>query len=222
MVAIHVRDQGTIRQDLGTIAEMEIAPNGIVFPADASGRGPLSKALVETAKAEIDEGKALADAAGRLGVGNLNSSYNLARDPAVLGRCGEIAGLKARAAEMRRKRQERLERVAKLAAATGQPAEIVRAVQGTMAPADDSATLDALLRIDGDGFDAAQAQCVALARRGWSDQMGSFGWSSGSDAAAYRTAQERKVKSAGDRATIERDARARALAAQETIRDWLD
>jgi hypothetical protein len=220
-LSIHVRDQGSVRQDLGTLAEMEIAPNGVTFPRGAAARGPLSKLLIESAEADADERRAIADAAGKLGLGNLNSSYNLARDPAVLDRCGEVAGLKTLAAEARAKRQERVERVAKVAGTMSQPPEIVRAIGETMAPADDAAALDALARIAGEGFDAAAAQCAVLARRGWSDQMGSFGWSSGTDAAAWREAQERKVKSASDQGAIEREAHVRALAAQEVVRDWL-
>lgn len=221
-LSVHVRDQGGVRLDLGTIAEMEMVPSGgINFPRGAAARGPLSKLLVESDAAEAADRKQLANAAGKLGLGNLNSSYNLARDPAVLGRCGEIAGLKRLAAETSARRKERAERVAKAAAAMAQPPEIVRAIGETMAPADDPAALDALVRVAGEGFDAAQAQCVVLARRGWSDQMGYFGWSSGADAAAWREAQERKAKSAGDQGAIEREAHARALAAQEVIRTWL-
>jgi hypothetical protein len=221
-LSIHVRDQGGVRQDLGTIAEMEIAPNGsIAFPRGAAARGPLSKLLVEAAAAEAAERKAFADALGKLGLGNLNSSYNLAKDPAVLGRCGEIAGLKSHAAEARRKRQERVERVAKVAETMAQPPEIVAAIRATMAPADDPAALDALERIAGEGLDAAAAQCAVLARRGWSDQTGYFGWASGADAAAYRETADRKVKSASDQGAIDREARARAIAAQEVIRTFL-
>ena len=221
-LSMHVRDQGSVRQDLGTVAEVEFGPeNVMIFPAGTAARGPLSKLLAESAAAANAEQQALGGDMAKLGLAALNSPYMLQQNPAILANCGAIAGLKAKFARIRSDQRARFDRIAALAATLGQPEEITRAVGETMAPANSAERLDSILRLNGTVLDASQEQCTVLARRHWTNQWSGFGFSSRPDMAAYDAATGRKNQAVTELAASYRQARATAQAAQETIRDLL-
>lgn len=221
-LSLHVRDQGNVREDLGTIAEMEFGPqNAMIFPAGSAARGPLSKLLVESAATAAREQEALGGEMAKLGIAALNSPYMLQQNPGILANCGAIANLKAKLADMRKAQHAQFERVAALAATLAQPEDIVRAVGETMAPANSAESLDAMLRLNDTILDATQAQCTVLARRNWTNQWASFGFSVRADVDAYNAAARRKNDAVTELGGRYRAALATAQAAQAKIRDLL-
>jgi hypothetical protein len=70
-------------------------------------------------------------------------------------------------------------------------------------------------------LDATGELCRLLARRGWFNQGGSFGFHSGADDARFRALTAQRLRIAGEAAQIERTVRDRMAAGREMVRDVL-
>jgi hypothetical protein len=204
--------------DASSFAEAEVTPTGIVvLPRGAGARGPVSRLYADTlAEAAQDR-----DARGRersaLNLPTLNSPYLLNRDPGLLGRCPDIASLKARGAYYAARESERAARLGAAIDGAALPKELRDGMRMVAVP---DAT-GALLAQDHAGLDVAEAQCRLLARRGWSDEGGYFAFRSPADLAQFRALNARAQAVASEQGKLQRAERERMTRGLEIVRDIL-
>jgi hypothetical protein len=222
-LVVHVlQGRVAMRRDAQTLADMRFAPdNTPLFPRGAAERGPLSRLVVDSAQATLAEQRAFAVRAGALNMAALTSPYLLAQQPGILKRCPAITTLNADAARLFAARGERLTRLARAIAAYPAPEAARAGMQAALAPDDSPNSLADLEAAGAELRDSIAGLCRLLARGSWFNDHYRFGFRNAADTAAYKAALVRRDAAAAAQSRLERQARARAEAGQEPLRDWL-
>jgi hypothetical protein len=202
----HAQYETLARADASSFAEVEFGPGGAALvPAGAAARGPLSRLFVESVTADTQAQRDFGTAFGRLGVANLTSPYLLEQEP--------------RARSQATARHQRAEAMAQALDAANLPAkakEGIATIAGPAASAGDPLLANQLAMVG-----ATSELCTLLAKRGWFNNGGYFGFRSGADEANFRALSKRRMELAGETARIERAAQERMTAGREMVRDVL-
>ncbi|WP_029936979.1 hypothetical protein [Sphingomonas sp. UNC305MFCol5.2] len=216
----HAQYETLSRADASSFAEVEFGPGGAALvPAGAAARGPLSRLFVESVTADTQAQRDFGTAFGRLGVANLTSPYLLGQDPRVLSQCAAIADLQTLARSQAAARDQRAKAVAQALFAANLPAkakEGIAVMAGPAASAGDPLLTNQLAMVG-----ATSDLCELLAKRGWFNNGGYFGFRSGTDEARFRALSKRRMELAGETARIERATQERMAAGREAVRDVL-
>ncbi len=218
----HSQYQTIARADASSFAEVDFGPSGAAqLPAGAASRGRLSRLFAESVTAEARAQQDFSTAFGKLGAGNLTSPYLLEQDPRALGQCAAIAGLGSQAQTQAAARRERARMIAEALDSANLPASAKQGI-ATMAGtrATDAANDPRLANQLAIASETA-ALCELLARRGWFNNGGYFGFRSAADQARFRALAERRMKLAGDAERIERTAQARMTEGRNVVREAL-
>jgi hypothetical protein len=218
----HSQYQTRARADASSFAEVEFGPQGAPqLPAGVATRGPASRLLAASVAADAQAKRDYAAAFGALGAGNLNSPYLLQQDPRVLGRCGEVEGIKTMARDQYRQRLDRqgaLERAIQSANLPAKAKQGMAMMAGAPLAHDQE---DAVLANQIATLDATGELCTLLARRGWSNAGGYFGFGSSAEKARFDALGKRRQALAGEAARIERAETERMREGRELVRDAL-
>jgi hypothetical protein len=216
----HAQYETLARADASSFAEVEFGPGGAALvPAGAAARGPLSRLFVESVTADTQAQRDFGTAFGRLGVANLTSPYLLEQEPRALSQCAAIAELQTLARSQAMARHQRAEAMAQALDAANLPAkakEGIATIAGPAASAGDPLLANQLAMVG-----ATSELCTLLAKRGWFNNGGYFGFRSGADEANFRALSKRRMELAGETARIERAAQERMTAGREMVRDVL-
>lgn len=216
----HAQYETLARADASSFAEVEFGPGGAALvPAGAAARGPLSRLFVESMTADTQAQRDFGTAFGRLGVANLTSPYLLKQDPRALSQCAAIAGLQTLARSQATARHQRAEAMVQALDAANLPAkakEGIATIAGPVASAGDPLLANQLATVG-----ATSELCTLLAKRGWFNNDGYFGFRSRADEANFRALSKRWMELAGETARIERAAQERMTAGREMVRDVL-
>lgn len=216
----HAQYETLARADASSFAEVEFGPGGAPrVPAGAATRGPLSRLFVESVTADAQAQRDFGTAFGRLGVANLTSPYLLEQDPRALSQCTAIADLQKLAQSQAAARQRRATAMAHALAAANLPAKAKQGIATMSEPAASAGDplLDNQLAMVG----ATSELCDLLAKRGWFNNGGYFGFRSSADEARFRALSKRRMELAGEAARIERAVQERVSAGREMVRDVL-
>jgi hypothetical protein len=207
------------RGDMTALAEVELGPDGApTFPRDAEARGPISRLFVANMRTTAQEERDYATEVGKLGLGYLNSPYTLSQNPGVLARCGEIAAFKAAVTRKNARRQARLDAALAAIDKADLPEDLKHGARLMIVPGGSRDQLDAMLAQDIELLDSAQALCVLLAKRSWSNQGGYFGFA-GVDRAAFDALDQRRREVARKSAELQRADKDRLLEGREIVRN---
>lgn len=207
------------RQDPSSFAEIEFGPQGApILPRDASARGPVSRAFAASVQGTVAERRAYEGALGKFGAGNLNSPYMLAQNPQALSRCGDLDAIRTLVRGHAARRGEREAEIGRAIDAAAIGAPLKDAIREMAAPA---IAGDPLLANQLAGIDATAELCALLAKRGWSNANGYFGFANGADSARFKTLQARRAALASEAEKLDRDRVTRMKAAQEKLRGLL-
>ncbi|MBO9621601.1 MAG: hypothetical protein J7500_02705 [Sphingomonas sp.] len=213
----HAQYETHARADASSFAEVEFGPGGAAqMPAGAAARGPLSRLFAESVAADAQAQRDFGAEMAKLGVGNLSSPYLLGLDPKVLSHCEAVDALEATA---RAQADARAARGKAMADALAAARLSDKAKQGIAAMA--GAQGDALLANQRALIGATGELCRLLARRGWTNNGGYFGFASGADAARFRALTQRQAAIAAEGAQIARAAQQRMASGRDTVRDVL-
>lgn len=212
----HGQYQARARIDASSFAEVEFGPGGApVVPGDAAARGPVSRLFAASMRANAQERRDYDGALGKLGLGNLTSPYLLEQDPAALGKCAAIDGVKPMAQEHSRLRAERQAALDRAIVSSSLPADTREGIaMMAAAPGNSDAVLANQLAM----LDATRELCTLLAARGWYNQGGVFGFRSGGDMARFDALAARRRTLASEAEQIDRAAAARMKQGQELVR----
>ncbi len=212
----HRQYEAVGREDPSSFAELEFGPKGAPLPPrDAAARGPVSKLFVASVQAAASERRGFEDAMGKFGAGNLNSPYLLAQNPQAIAHCGDLDAIKALAREHAGKRAARHGEIGRAIDAATFAAPMKDAIREIAAP---ETSGDPLLANQIASIDATGELCVLLARRGWYNANGYFGFNSAADVTRYKALQARRATLASEAEKLDRAATARMKAAQEKVR----
>nr|WP_294817671.1 hypothetical protein [uncultured Sphingomonas sp.] len=216
----HAQYETLARADASSFAEVEFGPGGAPkVPAGAASRGPLSRLFVESVTADAQAQRDFGTAFGRLGVANLTSPYLLEQDPRALSQCAAIADLRTLAQSQAADRNRRTTAMAQALAAANLPAKAkqgIAVMSGPTASAGDPLLANQIAMVG-----ATSELCELLAKRGWFNNGGYFGFRSGADEARFRALSKRRMELAGETARIERAAQERMSSGREMVRDVL-
>ena len=216
----HAQYETLSRADASSFAEVEFGPGGAALvPAGAAARGPLSRLFVESVTADTQAQRDFGTAFGRLGVANLTSPYLLGQDPRVLSQCTAIADLQTLARSQAAARDQRAKAVAQALDAANLPAKAKEAIAVMAGPA--ASAGDPLLANQLAMVGATSELCELLAKRGWFNNGGYFGFHSGTDETRFRALSKRRMELAGETARIEHATQERMTAGREAVRDEL-
>jgi len=218
----HSQYETIARTDASSFAEVEFGPGGAVqLPAGTTSRGPLSRLFAESVTADAQAQRDLGTAFGKLGVGNLTSPYLLQQDPRVLAQCAAIGALRSQVEADAAARVRRVGAMTEALSAANLPE---RARQGIaiMARAQPADTANDPLRTNQLAMiDETAALCQLLAKRGWLNNGGYFGFRSGADESRFRELSKHRIALAGEAERIDRAAQARVAEGREMVRDVL-
>lgn len=215
----HSQYETIARADASSFAEIEFGPTGAPqVPAGALSRGPLSRLFAQNAAADAQAQRDYDAAFGKLGVANLNSPYLLERAPEILADCGAVDGVGKLAQSQAAAHAERSAAIARALEAANLPA---RAKQGIATMAGASRSEDPLLANRTAMVDATGALCRLLAKRGWFNNGGYFGFHSAGDEARFRDLSKRRMAIAGETARIEKAAQQRMAQGRDQVREAL-
>lgn len=184
-----------IKEDMRTVAEMRIRPDGTPeFPEGAESRGPISRLYIASAKASAEDQQQFEAETVKVGLNLLDKPYLLRRSPAILDNCGNIAGLKAKnAALFARQRQREKDFLAGIDA-SDMPPEAKRDFKKGFETAATQRRSNRMADVQSALLDEMQAICTVLARRHWEPQPGGFAFTSGADLADFnRHTQQRNA-----------------------------
>jgi hypothetical protein len=210
------------RADASSFAEVEFGPGGAAqFPPGAASRGPLSRLFVDSVTADAQAQRAFGAAFGKLGAANLSSPYLLERDPRALTQCAAVAGLQSQANAQAQARRQRAEAMADALATANLPDKAKEgiAIMARAQPADPVS--DPLLANQLAMAGATAELCQLLAKRGWFNNGGYFGFRSAADEAGFRALAKRRMALAGEAERIERAAQVRMAQGRDTVREML-
>ncbi|MEO7170930.1 MAG: hypothetical protein ABIY39_11205 [Sphingomonas sp.] len=202
--------------DASTFAELELDTNGRPILPSNPARGPISTAYVEMIRAEEQAAKRQAEQVAKLNLGTLNSPYLLTQAPAILDGCQSIGALQNASAQARVQRGERIAQLSRAVRTAGLTGEVRLGVTTIVTPPDGSAA--ALAKQDAEMWQATQALCQLLAKRGWSNANGYFAFANGADKAAFDALNQRRLAVEGERKRIRDAAKARFEEGREQVR----
>jgi hypothetical protein len=202
--------------DASTFAELELTPEATPILPSNPARGPISSAYVDLVRADEHAAKAQGAAIARLNLGALNSPYLLAQAPAILRDCESIGALVTAAEQADRQRAQRVAALSRAIDTAGLAAGIKQGI-GTLATPPDGVA-EALLGQERELWRATRALCELLARRGWTNANGYFGFASGADKAAFDALNQRRVEVEGERKRLRDAIKARFEAGREQVR----
>ncbi|RYY27423.1 MAG: hypothetical protein EOP62_07580 [Sphingomonadales bacterium] len=203
------------REDPSSFAQIEFGPQGnAILPKNASTRGPISKLFAASVAADTSERRDYDTALAKFGVGNLSSPYLLKQNPQTIAKCGDLAGMKTLAQSHVTKRAERAAEIGKAIDAAALDTGLKDAIRAIAAPAGE----DPRLGIQTAFLDSTAELCALLAKRGWYDENGYFGFNSGGDAARYKALQAKRAEAAAASEKLDKDAVVRMKAEQEKVR----
>lgn len=218
----HGQYQTRARADASSFAEVEFGPQGAPqMPGDASARGPISQLFAASIQADALAQRDYAAALGKFGAGALNSPYLLQQDPRAIGHCGEIESVRTVARDQSRARADRREKMRQAIDAanlSGQAKAGIAIMTGTDAAAgkDDAVLTNQLAMLDATG-----ELCTLLARRGWYNEGGFFGFNSGGDKVRFDALAARRKALAAEASQIGRAATDRMQQGRDQVRDAL-
>lgn len=210
--------QSRARADASSFADVEPAADGTLrFPGDAASRGPISRQFAAVGAAEAKAQQGYGEALNRLGAGALNSPYLLAQDPRAIGNCQAFEALRRKteadgateAADRTRLREAIAE--ARLPDVAKHSITVMAGTDGA-----DPRLTNRLAMLD-----ATHRLCQLLAKRGWYNENGLFGFHAPADEAAYRTLQNQRQRLAAEAEQLDRGARQRMLDGRDSVRDAL-
>lgn len=208
------------RADASTFAEVEFGPGGAVkLPAGAAGRGPLSKRFAEAVTADAQAQRDFGTAFGRLGVANLTSPYLLEQDPKALAQCDAVKALATLAQSQAAARAQRTQAMTEALAKANLPAkakEGITIMAGPPAGAPDPRLDNQLAMVR-----ATADLCGLLAKRGWFNNGGYFGFRSGADETHFRALSKARMELTGQVEAIERASQERMTSGRDMVRDVL-
>jgi len=210
--------QSRARADASSFADVEPTADGTLrFPGDAAGRGPISRRFAAVAAAETAAQQRYGEGLTRLGAAALNSPYLLTQDPRAISNCAAFAGLRGET-ERAGTAQTAERRALRQAIADARLPESAKHGIARMAGADgeDPRQANRLAMLD-----ATQQLCQLLARRGWYNLGGLFGFRAPADEAAFRKLQATRQQLAADAEQLNRSERDRMLEGREAVRDAL-
>lgn len=212
----HRQYEAGTRQDPSSFAEIGFGPAGnVVLPKDASARGPVSRLYAASVAADASERRDYDAALAKFGVGNLSSPYLLEQNPQTIAKCGDLAAIKAMAADHAAKRAARAGEIGKAIDAAAIDAGLKDAIRTIAVPGGDDARLAAQTAF----LDNTAELCALLARRGsWYNNNAYFGFNSGGDGARYKALQAKRAEAAAASEKLDKDAVVRIKAAQEKVR----
>lgn len=218
----HAQYATIARADASSFAEVEFGPGSAVqVPPGAASRGPLSRLFVEGVTADAQAQRDFGTAFGKLGVAGLTSPYLLEQDSRPLSQCDAIMGLQAIARTHATARGKRAAAMADTLAGANLPASakdgIAIMAQATQA----NGAADPLLANQLALVDTTAELCRLLAKRGWFNYGGYFGFRNAADAATFRTLANRRIALAGEGERINRAARDRMAEGREMVREML-
>jgi type IV secretory pathway TrbD component len=217
----HGQYQTRARADASSFAEVEFGPQGAPqMPGDAAARGPISQLFVASAQADALADRDYAAALGRFGAGALNSPYLLQQDPRAIGHCGEIEGIRTLARAQSQARIGRREKLRQAIDATNLSGGAKRGI-ATLTGTDAQAGKDVVLTNQLAMLDATGELCALLARRGWYNQGGYFGFNSAADKARFDALMVRRKALAVEAAQIARATTDRMQQGRDQVRDAL-
>ncbi|MET0307279.1 MAG: hypothetical protein ABW023_01110 [Sphingomonas sp.] len=217
----HGQYQTRARADASSFAEVEFGPQGAPqLPGDAAARGPISQLFVASVQADAQAQRDYSAALGKFGAGALNSPYLLQQDPRAIGHCGEIESLRTLARAQSTGRGDRREALRHALDAATLSAQAKRGI-AIMTDTDGAAKDDAVLANQLAMLDATGALCTLLARHGWYNEAGLFGFNSGSDRAQFEALNARRKTLAGETAQIARAATEKMQQGRDQVRDAL-
>jgi hypothetical protein len=202
--------------DASSFAELELNPDGTPILPRNPGRGPISTAYAALVRADEAATQAQQAQLAKLNLGVLNSPYLLAQAPAILNNCQAIGGLETDAASASADRATRVAALARAVQAARLPDEVKDGIVMIVTPPDDAPA--ALLEQERESWQATQALCRLLAKRGWSNANGYFGFASAADKAAFDTLNQRRLAVEGERKRIRDGIRQRFEQGREKVR----
>ncbi len=210
------------RADASSFAEVEFGPGGAAqVPPGAASRGPLSRLFVESVSADAQAQRDFDAAFGKLGAANLTSPYLLERNPRALTQCAAVAELQSQARAQAEARRERAKAMTDALAAANLPAEAKEgiAIMARATPVDSAG--DPLLTNQLGMAGATAELCQLLAKRGWFNNAGYFGFRSSPDEAGFRALANRRTALAGEAERLKRAAQARMAQGRDAVREAL-
>ncbi|RYE01932.1 MAG: hypothetical protein EOP61_09870 [Sphingomonadales bacterium] len=210
----HRQYEASVRQDPSSFADLAFSPAGApILPRDVEARGPISRLFAASVQADGNERREFDAAMAKLGMGNLNSPYLLTQNPQTIAQCGELESVKALANGQAAKRAERKQAIGQAIDSATLDASLKQAIRAIAAPAGG----DALQANQLAGIDATAQLCALLAKRGWYNDNGYFGFNSGGDAVRYKALQARRAALASEGEKLDKDAVTRIKAEQEKV-----
>ena len=218
----HGQYQTRARADASSFAEVEFGPQGAPqFPGDASARGPISRLFVASVQADALAQRDYAAALGKFGAGALNSPYLLQQDPRAIGHCGEVDGIRTLARDQSAKRRERQAEIEKASMATNLSPQAKAGIAMMAGEPLAHEAEEALLANQLATLDATQELCTLLARRGWYNEGGYFGFNNAADKAQFAALAVRRKALAAEAAQVARAATDRMQQGRDQVRDAL-
>ncbi|WP_155006474.1 hypothetical protein [Sphingomonas hengshuiensis] len=216
----HGQYQTRARADASSFADAEFGPNGDPMPpAGAAGRGPLSRLYVDALQSDRADAAAFGKALAGVALGNLNSPYLLQQDPRPITDCAAIARIIPLAEEQaaRRKASDAALRAAIAGASLSEDARRGVALMAIGAPGDDRVLANQRAMLE-----SSSELCVLLARRGWVNAGGYFGFASAADGALFKALTARRIEIAAAMARDAREAAARREEGRDLVRTALE
>jgi hypothetical protein len=219
----HGQYQTRARADASSFAEVEFGPQGAPqMPGDASARGPISQLFTTAIQADALAQRDYAAALGKFGAGALNSPYLLQQDPRAIGHCGEIESIRALAREQSVARKGRQAAIEKASMATNLSPQAKNGI--SMMAGEPLSPLDVehgLLANQISTLDATEQLCKLLARHGWYNDGGYFGFNSAADKAQFDALAVQRRALAAETAQLARAANDRMQKGRDLVRDAL-
>jgi hypothetical protein len=148
------------------------------------------------------------------------SPYLLERDSQALAQCAAIADLQSRAKALAAARGQRTKAMADALNAASLPAKAKEGI-GIMAGIGQVDATDPLLANRLAMAGATAELCELLAKRGWFNNGGYFGFRSGADEVRFRALSKRRMELAGEAERIDRAAQARMATGRDMVREML-
>ncbi|AQR74710.1 hypothetical protein [Sphingomonas sp. LM7] len=208
------------RADASSFAEVEFGPgSNVKLPAGAPARGPLSKRFAEGVAADAQAQRDFGTAFGRLGVANLTSPYLLEQDPKALSQCDAVKAMATLAQSQAAARVQRNEAMADALAKANLPAKAKEGI-GLMA-GPPAGTGDPRLDNQLAMVAATSDLCALLAKRGWFNNGGYFGFRNGADETRFRALSKARMELTGQVEAIERASQERMARGRDMVRDVL-
>lgn len=202
--------------DASTFAELKLNPDGTPLLPSAPARGPVSAAYVELVRGDERAAKAQADRVAKLNPGVLNSPYTLSQAPGILADCQAIDALAARAPDAEAAHVLEVAALAQAIDTSKLESTLRQGITEMAIVADGDAA--ALSKHERDSWQATRDLCVLLAKRGWTNANGFFGFASSADKAAFDSINQRRVEIEGEREATRDRIRTRFEAGREKVR----